>query len=72
MNNEQGQSMTSAEFHLRVLLFVMHSQNADVEPVQLPHVDRECPNARCGARDAVYFQSQQRTAETGMVSIMVR
>ncbi|KAF2225094.1 hypothetical protein BDZ85DRAFT_259637 [Elsinoe ampelina] len=32
----------------------------------LPHVDRECPNQRCGARDAVFFQSQQRTAETGM------
>lgn len=32
----------------------------------LPHVDKECPNTRCGARDAVFFQSQQRNAETGM------
>lgn len=33
--------------------------------VQLPHAEEEC--SKCGQRDAVFFQSQQRTAETGMV-----
>jgi len=34
--------------------------------VQLPHAEEQCK--KCGTKDAVYFQSQQRTAETGMVS----
>ena len=37
-------------------------------PVQLPRTQKTCP--RCNERDAVYFQSQQRAAETGMVSNM--
>ncbi|GAB7339959.1 hypothetical protein MBLNU457_6476t1 [Dothideomycetes sp. NU457] len=32
----------------------------------LPHADIECPAQGCGGHDAVFFQSQQRTAETGM------
>ncbi|THY04620.1 hypothetical protein D6D03_03607 [Aureobasidium pullulans] len=32
----------------------------------LPHVERDCENPRCGGRDAVFFQSQQRNSETGM------
>ncbi|KAF2152565.1 hypothetical protein K461DRAFT_278807 [Myriangium duriaei CBS 260.36] len=32
----------------------------------LPHVNRACPKAGCGGNDAVFFQSQQKTAETGM------
>lgn len=36
---------------------------------QLPHVDKKCPNKKCGAHDAVFFQSQQRNAETGMVCL---
>ncbi|EME45656.1 hypothetical protein DOTSEDRAFT_43938 [Dothistroma septosporum NZE10] len=32
----------------------------------LPHAEIECPNPKCDVRDAVFFQSQQRTAETGM------
>lgn len=35
--------------------------------MQLPHADVECSN--CHQRDAVFFQSQQRTAETGMVRV---
>lgn len=35
----------------------------------LPHAEEEC--AKCGTRDAVYFQSQQRTAETGMALFFV-
>ncbi|KAF2215367.1 hypothetical protein CERZMDRAFT_35988 [Cercospora zeae-maydis SCOH1-5] len=35
----------------------------------LPHAEEECK--KCGARDAVYFQSQQRTAETGMALFYV-
>lgn len=33
---------------------------------QLPRAQKLCP--RCSNDEAVYFQSQQRTAETGMVS----
>ncbi|KAL2434203.1 hypothetical protein ABEF95_004984 [Exophiala dermatitidis] len=32
----------------------------------LPHATQRCP--KCGETDAVYFQSQQRAADTGMVS----
>jgi len=36
--------------------------------LQLPHTEEhECK--KCGTRDAVFFQSQQRTRETGMVRI---
>ncbi|MBE7180557.1 MAG: hypothetical protein INR71_04975 [Terriglobus roseus] len=31
----------------------------------MPRSTRTCPS--CGEQDAVHFQSQQRTAETGMV-----
>ncbi|KXL49941.1 hypothetical protein M433DRAFT_151572 [Acidomyces richmondensis BFW] len=40
------------------------------EDPTLPHTDKEeC--AKCGARDAVFFQSQQRTNETGMALFFV-
>jgi len=32
----------------------------------LPRVERDCNNPRCGGREAVFFQSQMRNAETGM------
>ncbi|KAF2481743.1 hypothetical protein BDY17DRAFT_299574 [Neohortaea acidophila] len=35
----------------------------------LPHAEVECN--KCHARDAVFFQSQQRTAETGMALFYV-
>jgi hypothetical protein len=38
--------------------------------VQLPHAVIECKNKKCISKDAVFFQSQQRTAETGMVSYL--
>lgn len=34
--------------------------------LQLPRIEKPCPN--CNETEAVFFQSQQRTAETGMVS----
>ena len=49
--------MTSAQRHLLTGRFV-----------QLPHAKVPC--AKCKLSDAVYFQSQQRTAETGMVSYL--
>ncbi|KAF2862345.1 hypothetical protein K470DRAFT_255980 [Piedraia hortae CBS 480.64] len=36
----------------------------------LPHTDAE-PCAKCGTCDAVFFQSQQRTKETGMALFFV-
>jgi hypothetical protein len=50
-------TVTSAQQHLLTGRFV-----------QLPHAKVSCKNKECNAKDAVYFQSQQRTAETGMVS----
>jgi Transcription factor S-II (TFIIS) len=35
--------------------------------IQLPRATQKCP--KCKERDAVYFQSQQRAADTGMVSV---
>jgi hypothetical protein len=49
--------VTSAQQHLLTGRFV-----------QLPHAKVSCKNEKCHAKDAVFFQSQQRTAETGMVS----
>jgi Transcription factor S-II (TFIIS) len=37
------------------------------EPQQLPRAVKLCP--KCGESEAVYFQSQQRAADTGMVGI---
>jgi hypothetical protein len=51
--------VTSAQRHLLTGRFV-----------QLPHATVSCKNKKCHAKDAVYFQSQQRTAETGMVSYL--
>ena len=37
---------------------------------QLPRSDKMCPS--CGEHEAVFFQSQQRSAETGMVRLTVQ
>lgn len=42
------------------------TQDVGTDPT-LPHADKKCPACPLGS-DCVYFQSQQRTAETGMVS----
>ncbi|KAJ5171826.1 DNA directed RNA polymerase II 15 kDa subunit [Penicillium capsulatum] len=36
----------------------------------LPRANKLCPS--CGENEAVFFQSQQRSAETGMVSVIER
>ena len=38
---------------------------ANITFFQLPRSNKACP--KCKAEDAVFFQSQQRSAETGMV-----
>lgn len=45
----------------------VHARAQKLIVVQLPHVNRDCPLPTCQGTDAVFFQSQQRTAETGMV-----
>lgn len=51
-----------------LLLRVCTATCADGWVLQLPHAAVECK--KCHARDAVFFQSQQRTPETGMVRVL--
>jgi hypothetical protein len=48
-------------------VFQFHKSILTVLLLQLPRSNKTCP--KCKTEDAVFFQSQQRTAETGMVSI---
>jgi DNA-directed RNA polymerase II subunit RPB9 len=43
----------------------IESMSANITVFQLPRSNKACP--KCKAEDAVFFQSQQRSAETGMV-----
>ena len=41
---------------------------ADRKTFQLPRMKQQCP--KCDSTEAVFFQSQQRTSDTGMVSFL--
>lgn len=54
LNNQQGETAGV-------------TQDVGSDPT-LPRSNKQCP--QCHLEDAVFFQSQQRSAETGMVSII--
>lgn len=55
--------MTTRFFYSKQYL---NSANANCLRLQLPRSNKDCP--RCHESEAVFFQSQQRTSETGMVN----
>lgn len=59
--------MTSSEITLSCVMeeFEISVANMVSYSSQLPRSNKLCPS--CGETEAVFFQSQQRSAETGMV-----